>query len=236
MRSRLSFLLLGLLIAGVAAGQQPVQTEPVQKAKAKKKATPKAVDTKEAVKESPPEFDQEKVDVEILKQGSLPNEGTALLKFFQTRTVADAAKARLLELIRKLGEDDFDARESASEEIERFGISAVGLLRQAERDSDVEVSRRCERILAEIEKVPTSQLSTAAARMLAKYKPDNTAEVMLNYLPLSDDEMIAQEVRNTLAAVAMRDGKPEPLFIKALGDRDSLRRGAAAEALARGGS
>src|SRR5205807_871445 len=111
---------------------------------------------------------------------------------------------------------DFDAREAAAEEIERFGLSAIGLLRQSERDGDVEIARRCESILSRLEKVPTSQLSAAAARMLAKHKPEGTAEVMLNYLPLADDEMIAEELRNTLAAVAVRDGKPDPLLQKSL--------------------
>ena len=233
MRSGLMFLLLGLFLAGAATGQQFEKVRKVETTEAKAEGK-EAKDQKEAATGA--DFDQEKCDRETLKQGNLPNEGPALLKFFQTRTVTDAAKARLQELIRKLGRDDFDTREAASEEIERFGISAVGLLRQSERDEDAEVALRCERILGRIEKVSTSQLSTAAARLLAKHKPEGTADVLLNYLPLADDEMIAEEVRTTLAAVALLDGKPEPVFLKALASADALKRGAAAEALARGGN
>src|SRR5262249_46842300 len=53
------------------------------------------------------------------------------------------------------------------------------------------------------------------------------------YLPLADDESVADEVRDALAAVALTGDKPDPLLIQALSDAQPVRRAAAAEALIR---
>jgi hypothetical protein len=256
MLRRVAPLFAGVLLAGLAAGQ-PVPTKDAPKSVEEKKAdekkteapvppvgpqpvaptkesaVPKAKDAKEAP--AVDSFDQEKFDRELLKEADLANDGPALLKFFQARSVTDADRAHIQELIRRMGDEEFDAREQASDEVAKYGIAAVGLLRQAERENDAEVSHRCERVLARIEKVSTSALSAAAARMLAKHKPEGAAEVLLTYLPLADDDSIAEAVREALGAVAMPNGKPDPALLKALTEKDVLRRGAAAEAFGRGG-
>src|SRR5262249_43059830 len=76
-------------------------------------------------------------------------------------------------------------------------------------------------------------IAVAAARLLATKKEDGIAEVLLNYLPLSEDESVGDEIRNTLAALAVRDGKPDRALESALESKETLRRGAAAEAFAR---
>ncbi len=180
------------------------------------------------------EPDQRSLDIETLKAAGIPNEGAALLKFFKQRTVTQADRERLLELIRQFGDESFDVREKAAEEVENIGLAAIGLLRQAERDSnDPEVVRRAERCLARIEKVPTRALSSAAARLLAVHKPEGAAQVLLDYLPLAEDDAIVEDIRGSLAQLAMRDGKPEPVLLQALDSPDASRRGAAAEALIR---
>src|SRR5262249_27168702 len=45
----------------------------------------------------------------------------------------------------------------------------------------------------------------------------------------------SEATREALAAVAQKDGKPEPVLLKALEDKSTLRREAAAVALAKGG-
>src|SRR5262249_32737395 len=84
-----------------------------------------------------------------------------------------------------------------------------------------------------IEKVPTRALALAAARLLTARKDDGITEVLLNYLPLADDEAVGDEIRNTLAALAVRDGKTDQVLTAALESKEALRRGAAAEAFAR---
>src|SRR5439155_995501 len=77
------------------------------------------------------------------------------------------------------------------------------------KDADPEIVRRSDLALKIIEKIPTRQIAVAAARLLTTHKEDGTTEVLLNYLPLSEDESVGDEIRTTLAALAVRDGKPD---------------------------
>jgi HEAT repeat protein len=174
-------------------------------------------------------------DAETLKAAELANNGPALIEFFKQRTVGEAEREKIIALIRKQGDDAFEVREGATEALVRYGPAAVGLLRQGNRDADVEVARRCERCLSRIEKVSGSTVAAAAARMIAVHKPAGSAEALLAFLPQADDELVADEVRTALAAVALRDGQPEPVLLAATADPLPVRRGAAIDALVRSG-
>jgi hypothetical protein len=216
-------------------GKKPL-ADAVKKDDPPPKDTAKKDGPKEEPKAPPEEkFDQKKADIETVKTGGLNVDAKTLLEFFQKHTVSDMDRTRLTTLIKQLGDDDFDKREEASDEIQKFGVAAIGLLKQAERGGDPEVLRRCEQCLKTIEKVPTRTLASAAARLLADLKGEGTTETLLNYLPLAEDESVADDVRGTLAILAMKDGKPDEALEKALSAKDNLRRGAAAEAFARGG-
>jgi hypothetical protein len=217
-----------------AAGQLKVQT----KETTPKKEDPKKEDPKKEEKKAEPveeKFDQKKADIDTVKAAGYAVDGKALQDFFHKHTVTDADRARLATLIKQLGDDDFDKRETASDEVQKFGVAAIGLLRQAEKTADPEVLRRCEQCLKTIEKVPTRTLAAAAARMLGELKPEGAAETLLSYLPLAEDESVADDVRGALTALAVRDGKPDPALAQALAGKDALKRSAAAEAYARGG-
>src|SRR5262249_41370660 len=111
------------------------------------------------------------------------------------------------------------------------GLPAVGLLRQGLNDPDVEIARRCERCLQRIERVPSTKLSAAVARMVAKRRPTGAAAVLLAYLPFADDDTVTEELRDALVAVALRDGQIDPALLAALDDAVPVRRAAAGEAL-----
>ncbi len=195
------------------------------------KDAPKA-DAKEP-KDEP--FDQKKADLETVKSAGYADDVKSLTDFFRSHTVTEADKSRINAIIRRTGDEDFDARQAASEELSKCGVPAIALLKAAmnAKDADPEIVRRCDLALKIIEKVPTRALAMAAARLLATRKEDGITEVLLNYLPLADDEAVGDEIRNTLAALAVRDGKPDPTLTAALESKESLRRGAAAEAFAR---
>jgi hypothetical protein len=216
-----------LLAFGLAA---PVLAQPLAPPVAVKPAA------KEQAKGDEP-FDQRKADLETVKSAGYTDDVKSLTDFFRNHTVSDADRSRINALIQKLGDDTFEAREAASDELSRSGVPAIALLRSAmnAKDADYEIARRCELALKVIEKVPTRSLAIAAARLLAGKKDDGIAEVLLNYLPLADDESVGDEIRNTLTALAVRDGKPDRALTAALESKDSLRRGAAAEAFARAG-
>jgi hypothetical protein len=69
--------------------------------------------------------------------------------------------------------------------------------------------------------------------VLKERKTVGSTAVLLAYLPYADNEMVADEVRRTLAALAEVSGKPDTVLVKALQGKDPVSRAAAAEALAR---
>lgn len=173
-------------------------------------------------------------DEELLKKARIGTDGPELLSYFKQRTVGDAEHQRIVQLIRQLGNESYAARERAGAELIEVGLPAVGLLRQATNDSDVEIARRSERCLQRIEReVPSPALSAAVARMLAVRKPPGVATVLLAYLPFADDEGVTEELRETLSTVAVRDGRADPALVAAVDDALPIRRGAAVEALIR---
>jgi hypothetical protein len=104
----------------------------------------------------------------------------------------------------------------------------VPLLREALKDGDLEISRRAERCLEEITANPDLRLAPAAARVLAAKKPDGTLQALLDYLPNADDESVEEAIFDALLRAGLKDGKADALLVKALEDKNVLRRIAAA--------
>jgi PQQ-like domain len=180
-----------------------------------------------------PAKDNTAADEKALQAVKLATDGEALLRFFRQRTLGPEEKAKVEQLIRDLGAAAFRVREHATAELIARGPVVVELLRQAMKNTDLETARRAERCIQRIQtKDHPSQIPAAAARLLRQRKPAGAVEVLLAYLPFADNEAVADEVRGTLTALAVRDGKPEKALVAALADRSSLLRGAAAEALA----
>jgi HEAT repeat protein len=174
-------------------------------------------------------------DDQLLKSARIGTDGPSLLAYFRQRTVNETDRKRLDALIRQLGDPAYAIREQAMTEIVAAGLPAIGPLRQAQSDPDFEIARRAQRCLERIERVPSTSLSAAAARAIAVRKPAGAVGVLLAYLPLADDEGVADEVREALAAVAVTDGRPDSLLERSLDDPAPVKRGAAAEALVRTG-
>jgi hypothetical protein len=171
-------------------------------------------------------------DEKALKDVGLKTDGPALLTFFRQRTLTPAERGKVEALIAQLGAPAFKARELATANLISRGPVVLELLRQAQKNADLEVSRRAERCIEKIqEKDYALYVPAAAARLLRQRKPAGAADVLLAYLPFADNDAIADEVRTTLAAVAVRDGRPEKALVAALADKSPLLRGAAGEAL-----
>jgi hypothetical protein len=172
-------------------------------------------------------------DDDLLKSARIGTDDAELLGYFRRRTVSDAERQRILDLIRQLGSDAYAVRERAGNDLIEVGPPAVGLLRLGQNDPDIEIARRCERCLQRIERVPSTKLSAAVARTIAKRRPPGAAAVLLAYFPFADDESVAEELRDALVAVALRDGRIDPALLAALADPVTARRAAAGEALVR---
>jgi HEAT repeat protein len=175
-------------------------------------------------------------DEKALTGSGLKTDSAALLEFFRQRTLNAEEKARVEALIKDLGAPGFKTREQASAHLIARGPVALEQLKGALASDDPEVVRRAERCIQRIqEKDYAPQVGPAAARLLRQRKPAEAVPVLLAFLPFADNENIADEVRNTLTALAVRDGKTEPALVAALADKMPVVRGSAGEALTRAG-
>jgi hypothetical protein len=176
-------------------------------------------------------------DEQRLDAAKVGHDGPALVEFFRRRTLTDVERANVELLIQRLGARAFRVREQAAADLVARGPVVVELLKDHLKDSDPEIARRAEKCIERIkEKDLPADVPAAAARLLANRKPPGAVEILLTYLPFADNEGVAEEVRNALAALAVRDGKPQKVLVDALADRNPVRRAAAGEALARAGA
>lgn len=190
-----------------------------------------AKDDKPAAREEEPDTTPE--DQKLLREMGLGTDGPALLEYFKKRTFKEADPKKVETLIKQLGHEEFAVREKAFAELTALGSSALVGLKQAEDNPDTEVKRRAAELRQSIEAKAEPQVQAATARLIAKVKPDGAAEVLLAYLPFAADQAVIDEIAKALAGVAVRDGKAAPAVVQALADKHPLKRGAAAEALAR---
>jgi HEAT repeat protein len=173
---------------------------------------------------------------DALRRVGLPADGPTSLMLFRKRTPDEDSHARIKSLIAQLGSDSFDEREEASEELAGYGVAAAGLLRAAAHHADLEIRRRARDALASVEQkdLPCDVL-IAALHVLARRKPAQMAEVLLDYAPHAADDEILDELCLTLASSARRGGDADPQLVRALTDRSPVKRAVAASALCRGG-
>ncbi len=168
-----------------------------------------------------------------LKEAKVETDGPALLRFFRERTLTDADRARLPDAVRRLGDDDFETREKAGEELLRAGRKALPFLRPALHDKDPERARRASLCVEEIDSKRDLTLAAAVARLLEERRPPETSTTLLDYLPVNDDEVVEAAVLRALVAVALKDGNADPVLVRSLMDKEPRRRAAAAHALGR---
>jgi hypothetical protein len=156
------------------------------------------------------------------------------LDFFRARTIR-ATPDELRRLIDGLGDDSFEVRERSSQRLVRIGAPALPGLVRAAAAPDAEVRRRAEDCRRSIETPSDGPQIRAAARLVAERRPPGAVAVLLDYLPCRTDEATVEALSAALVAVALRDGKPEPILVRALTDEEPARRAAAGVALCRAG-
>ena len=246
-------LFLGLLVSSVEPTKVLRAQEVIKdKVEEKKVVTPKEDTKKEDIKnpvikgkkkaeepkveEAPPKpeepIDPIKQAEKILQEGKIKSDPATLKEFFKTRTLSDAARKSLNDLIEKLGDDDFDIRENASNQLTGAGLAAVPTLRAATRSKDVEVNRRIDFCLRVLNQENESGRVISAALLLANQKVENTPRILLNYLPcVPDDESIHEGVRNALILFSRQMGKADPLIVEMLTNKDREMRAMAVQIL-----
>jgi len=173
-------------------------------------------------------------DERTLAAAGLPADGESLLEFFRARSDRDVAQSKLMALVKQLGDPDINVRAHGATGLVNHGPIAIPVLRHAVNDLDnPEVATQAKRCLQLVEGPGRAALPAAAARLIVLRRPAGAAEVLLAYLPYSDDETVIDEVGKALDAVALSDGKPNPALLKALDDPVPLRRSLSGAALCR---
>jgi hypothetical protein len=176
-------------------------------------------------------------DEDALRAAGLdPADGAKLVGYLRQRTVSDADRGKIGELIGRLGADRFDDRLAAAAELERYGPAAVGPLKAAEADPDPEVAYRAGQVLKRLETIPHGAVAAAAVRAVVRLKPPGAAAALLGFLPLADSDQLADDIRAALVPLAAPGGNPDPAVVAALADPSAVRRGAAYAALVEGGA
>jgi hypothetical protein len=162
-----------------------------------------------------------------------------LLDEFRSRTLTEEERGRALGLIEKFKDASPDLRTKAAEDLIGMGPRTASLLRQTlERrdtgpnsDQLMGLIRQC---LTVIEGVSSKPLPEAASRLLSLRRPRGTVEALLAYVPFAESETIATQIIDVLAIAGCSGGKGDPALVRALTDKVSVRRAAAALALCKG--
>lgn len=174
-------------------------------------------------------------DLKVLRQNGLKGDGPDILEYFRKRTLKQPDPKHITALVKQLGDEDFPLREKAFAELATMGVAALAGLKQGENDPSLEIRKRVGDLKRRIDTKAEPTLQSAAARVLAKQKPAGTADGLMAFLPFASEAMVVDEICKTLGAVAVKDGKIEPVILKSLEDPIAVKRGAAGEALARAG-
>lgn len=173
-------------------------------------------------------------DEKILREAKSDVTGPALLASLRARIPTPEKLERARGLIPKLGNDAFAERERASRDLIALGPIAIPFLREATKKNDPEVVRRARACLQAIGEDRSIGQSAAAIRLVGLRQPEGAAEVLLDYLPSADADLTA-ELQASLYAIAQAKREPDPVLVRALDDKNELRRRAAAAALGKDG-
>jgi hypothetical protein len=171
--------------------------------------------------------DSVKAHEAALQRIGVKTDGRSLLEFFRKRTPSEDELSSLSTLVRQLGAEPYRVRENASAELVSAGRRAIPFLRQALKDADLEVVRRAERCLQQLEQSAERTAILAALRLLAVRRPSGTVETLLNYLPFADDILVEEDVLNVMAKLAMHEGQAHPALAAAVTSATPVQRAAA---------
>jgi hypothetical protein len=175
-------------------------------------------------------------DEAVLKAAGAGTDGPALLAFVRRSTLTGELRTRAEKLVLELGNDSFEIRHQASEQLRDLGPVIVPVLRPALRSRDLETRRRAERLFDQLEKRLNPGLVPAAARLLAVRRVPGSTAALVTYLPDTLSPSEADEIRAALAEISCPGGKPDKEIIAALSDPHPVRRAVAAQIVGRSGS
>jgi HEAT repeat protein len=183
-------------------------------------------------------FTQTQIDSDelTLKSHRLPTDTEGLLTFFRKRSLKEGDAKNIESLVRKLGSNVYREREPAAKELISYGSAAIPFLKTALVNSPLEMKRRAELCIREIENTMQSEPISAAARYLASKKHPDAALVLLNFVPsVGNDPFLEEEVLAAIGRLTIQPEKADALILDAVKDPSPHRRVVAAYLLGRRG-
>ena len=169
----------------------------------------------------------------LLAAQGIATDGPGLLRFLRAQTPSPDEQARLAAAVGQLGHRSFAVRERATKTLVAAGRPSLPYLRLALTHNDIEVVRRAQRAIDDIERTAHSALLSAAIRILAQRRVPGAAETLFGYLPFVPDDTVEAAVRDALAVVGLERNEPVSVVRNALTGEEPRVRAAAAFVLGR---
>jgi HEAT repeat protein len=185
---------------------------------------------------SQPGVEESSGDLALLKENKVATDTAGLLTFIRKRSLSDADRRRLQELVARLEDRNAENRRQAASNLIQAGNLALPFLRAALKNPDTEVVKRAQKCILEIDKGPGSALPIAAIHVLVARAPGEAVKTLLAYTSSAEDDLVEEAILEGLCALAVRQEKLDPALAAALRDPVSARRAAAAYVLGRVGT
>jgi len=167
-------------------------------------------------------------DKKFLKAANITTDAAGLIAFFKKRTLSDDDRKNLEKLVLQLDSNQFSQRQEASQRLVEIGTPALPFLRNAVVGTSLEMTRRVEECIKQIERGPGPALPSAAARLLAQRAPAEAIAVLLDYVPFADDTSVEDEVAGALGVLSAQEPKVPAALIAVIKDNLAPRRAVAA--------
>ena len=172
---------------------------------------------------------------EVLRRSGIEPDAAGVVRYLSRLAPTDANRARAADLVRKLGDDDFAARESANEELKlllpTLRALAGDAMDRAVKSNDLEIQSRVRRLLKEASSAEARFVLRAALIHAGRLKAAGTVEAVLPLIEHVEDSALRRAM-----GMAMRDAASkadEARLLESLGEGHADRRAAAAGALGR---
>jgi HEAT repeat protein len=176
---------------------------------------------------------QGKSDAEILRTAGIGTDSASLLAYLKVHAPAENDVPNLKLVVKQLGDDEFDLRQSAVTRLVSLGPIALPLLYERLNEDDVEVRRLAQECISRIEKHKDATL--AVVRKLSFRSSAGATPALLSFLTDATDEETEEVVWNALAAIAHKQAKVEAECEQMLQHKSVTRRTAVHFVLARYG-